>query len=72
MTREELLEEALKEMDRLIERLDQAMATKERIAQDTLHAGGFVSSLNLAETAEQIVDRAIMIIEDALGEWLVK
>jgi hypothetical protein len=53
------LRSALIEQDMFFERLDKAMASPETIAQHTKDVGGFVSSLNLTETAEQIVDRAI-------------
>lgn len=54
---------ALIERDGLIEQLDEAMASPALIAMDTQHVGGFVSSLNLTETAEQIVGRAIAELE---------
>src|SRR5687767_11914839 len=42
-----------------IEKLDEALASPEQISEDTRIVGGFVSSLNLVETEDQIVDRAI-------------
>jgi hypothetical protein len=43
----------------LIEKLDEAMASPERIAADTKAVGGFVSTLDITETAEEIILRAI-------------
>ena len=45
-----------------VERLDKAMATPERIKEDTRLVGGFVSTLDLLETAEEIIDRAIKML----------
>lgn len=56
------LKEALKHQAGLFQKLDEAMATPERIETDTRLVGGFVSSLDLTETADQIVDRAIAIL----------
>ena len=47
------------EMYRQFERLDEALATPERIAADTAAVGGFVSGLNLTYTEGDVVDRAI-------------
>lgn len=52
------LKKAIMEQDKLFEKLDEAMASPERIKKDTVHVGGFVSLLNLTETADEIVDRA--------------
>lgn len=60
----EWLQNCLRDSDKLIIKLDKAMATPERIEQDTAMVGGFASSLDLTETAEQIVDRAIVKIKD--------
>lgn len=49
--------------DFLIEQLDEAMASAEQIAEDTALVGGFVSGLDLVETDEQIINRAIKIIK---------
>jgi 8-oxo-dGTP diphosphatase len=49
----------MKEYEALVIKLDKAMATPERIASDTKATGSFCSSLDLTETAGQIVDRAI-------------
>ena len=68
LAQDELMREALKEDARLFERLDEAMASPERIAEDTRLVGGFVSGLDLIETAEQIVDRAIAIIKQRTGK----
>jgi hypothetical protein len=53
----------LKHQNALFEKLDKAMATPERIAQDTALVGGFVSSLDLTETAEEVVARACARLE---------
>lgn len=58
-SREQQLIEALRHADHLLERLDEAMAAPERIAADKRLVGSFVSSLNLTETADEIVERAI-------------
>lgn len=63
LARNELMKEALKENARLFERLDKAMASPERIADDTRLVGGFVSGLDLTYTAEEIIDKAITIIK---------
>ena len=49
--------------DIVIGKLDEAMASPEQIAEDTRLVGGFVSSLDLNETDEQIINRAIALIE---------
>ena len=54
------LSEALREQNVLFTRLDEAMADPEKIARDNAIAGGFVSTLDLTEVAEEIVDRAIV------------
>ena len=53
------LRDALILNNRLFKKLDEAMANPERIKQDTEAVGGFVSTLDLTETAEEIVARAI-------------
>ena len=53
------MRQELIELHYLISKLDEAMATPERIEADTKAVGGFVSSLDLTETAEQIINRAI-------------
>lgn len=55
---------ALITLDSYIRKLDEAMATPERIEEDTKAVGGFVSDLYLSETQETIIDKAIKIIED--------
>lgn len=61
----ERLRTALREQGRLFERIDEALATPERIERDRQTVGGFVSGLNLTETAEQIVRRALAQLADA-------
>lgn len=69
MTRKQLaercayLEKCFREYDLLISHLDKAMAPQEIIDKHTKEVGGFVSSLNLTESAEQIVNRAIGLIK---------
>ena len=46
------------QMRLLIEKLDEAMADPAVVKQHTEEVGGFISSLDLTETAEQIVERA--------------
>lgn len=46
-----------------IAKLDEAMASEERIAMDTRAVGGFVSNLDITETAEQIIQRAIKALD---------
>jgi hypothetical protein len=58
-----LLQKGLKDNDRLFEKLDEAMASPERIAQDTAAVGGFVSGLDMTYTAEEIVNRAVIHLE---------
>jgi len=48
--------------DFLLTRLDEAMASPERITEDTAIVGGFVSGLDLTETDEQIIGRAIKLL----------
>lgn len=62
------LREALRNMDRLVERIDKAMASPERIEEDTRLVGGFVSTLNLTETAESILERAISVLTERATE----
>lgn len=62
--------EALRNMDRLVERIDEAMASPERIEEDTRLVGGFVSTLNLTETAESILERAISTLRERTAEQL--
>lgn len=57
------MKQGLIEAATLFESLDRALASPERIAADEKVVGGFVSSLNLVETAEEIVTRTL----DALG-----
>ena len=57
------LRDALKEHNRLFEKLDEAMASPDRISRDTAMVGGFVSYLDITETAEEIVNRAIAILK---------
>ena len=49
---------------RLVEKLDEAMASPQRIAADTVEVGGFISGLDLTETAEDIILRAIERIKN--------
>jgi len=58
------MKEALIHMTAQFERLDEAMASPERIAEDIRQVGGFVSGLNLLYTEDEIVDRAIAIIKE--------
>lgn len=53
---------ALKADAALFERLSLALATPERVAADTAAVGGYVSGLDLVETAEQVVGRAEVAI----------
>jgi len=55
----ELLTNELRTLNRLIRKLDEAMASPERIEEDIRLVGGFVSGLDLVETAEEIIERAI-------------
>jgi hypothetical protein len=48
---------------KLFEKLDEAMATPERIEEDTRYVGGFVSGIDMVYTAEDVIDRAIKIIK---------
>ena len=57
------LKKALSDHDELFMKLDEAMASPEQIAEDTKLVGGFVSSLYMFETEEQIVNRAITHIQ---------
>lgn len=59
------LREALRFYEQKIEELDEAMAPAERIEFDIRWKGGFVSGLNVFETGEQIIDRAIAGIKEA-------
>lgn len=59
----DVLANELRLLNRKIEELDEAMADPERIYQDTELVGGFVSSLDLTKTAEEIIDRAIRAIK---------
>ena len=56
--------EELEQLNRAIARLDEAMATPERIEEDIRLVGGFASSIDLTETAEDIVERAIQRFND--------
>lgn len=58
MSEVERLLQALKENDALFERLDKALASAKRVAQDTEAVGGFVSGLNITKTADDIVEEA--------------
>ena len=49
------LRRALENMDRAVERLDEAMASPEQIARDTSMVGGFVSGVNIAYTAKEVI-----------------
>ena len=56
--RVKILTEALKVADSLFQSLDEALASPERIAEDTATVGRFVSGLD-SESNDQIVARAI-------------
>lgn len=58
-----LMREGWIRRDYLLEKLDEAMASKDQIKSDTECVGGFVSGLNLTATDEGIINRAIKIIE---------
>ncbi|KKM21618.1 hypothetical protein LCGC14_1633530 [marine sediment metagenome] len=58
-----LLKQVVEEQNRLFEKLDEAMATPSQIAFDKENVGGFVSSLDLTETAEEIVNRAVAALD---------
>lgn len=62
LNRSKAMEEELKNLYFYIERLDEAMASEARILMDTKMVGSFVSNLNLTETAEEIISRAIKYI----------
>jgi hypothetical protein len=63
----ERMKKACMEYDALIAKLDEAMASPEQIKTDTEMVGGFVSSLHLTETPNQIVERAIDFIKKHTG-----
>jgi hypothetical protein len=48
----------------LFEKLDEAMASPERIREDTYYCAGFVSGIDIIYTAEEVIDRAIKIIKE--------
>lgn len=52
------------ELRYLIEKLDEAMTPQAEIDAHTKMVGGFVSSLDLLETAEQIIARAIAKLKE--------
>lgn len=53
------LREVVRDMCRLVEQIDEAMASRERIEEDTRLVGGYVSTLYHTETAESILVRVI-------------
>ena len=57
-------QQELRKLMRLVEKLDEAMASPQRIAADTVEVGGFISGLDLTETAEDIILRAIERIKN--------
>lgn len=61
--REEQMKEALIRHDKLFEKLDEAMATPERIALDVKIIGSFFSGLHITETEDDIVERAVKRIK---------
>jgi hypothetical protein len=64
-SREKDLEGYLYEYDKLLEMLDEAMATPEaREAHMIATGGGFISGLNVTVTAEEIVKRAYKILKN--------
>lgn len=63
MTREETLVQYAKYVEKLFEKLDEEMASEERIAEDIKHCGGFISGLNLTETEDDIVGRVCNAID---------
>jgi len=58
------LKAVLCNFDRLAERLDEATAPPSRVAQDTAAVGGYVSGINLTETAEEILERTITHLQN--------
>lgn len=62
MTTIDVAKELIK-LHQWIAKLDEAMASEERIALDTRAVGGFVSSLDVTETAEEIIQRAIKALD---------
>jgi hypothetical protein len=61
---EERYRKALIENHVLFCGLDEAMATPERITEDTKIMGCFVSGIDLIYTAEDVIERAIKIIKE--------
>lgn len=55
----EHMREELRRLTRAIERLDEALASPELIAQHTADVGGFMSGVDIVYTAEDVVERAI-------------
>ena len=69
--RAERFKKALIENARLFEKLEEAMASPERIKEDIAYCGGFVSAIDLVCTAEEVIDRAIVVIKLAQKEGIV-
>jgi len=58
------LRAAMRENDRLFERLDAALAGPDEVAKMTREVGGFVSALNILTTADGIVDLACVALAE--------
>lgn len=66
------LRDALRENDRLFEKIDEALATPERLREDAEVVGGFFSGLHLSTTADEIVDRVCAEVADLRSRAIPK